>query len=376
MLPVKDEFELDARAYLDSASVHPFSRSARRIVEDYARRRTMSPGIAAFDLSGTAERVRTKLAALINAEPEELCLLQSTTAAEHLVLQALHMPLSGGRIVTDALHYPGSLYLYQSMARMGMDVAWLIPDDEGRIDIGDLEVAVSKKTRLVALSMVSTVNGFEHDLKRVCTIAHNHGALVYADIVQAAGAVPVDVRKSNVDFAACASYKWLMGDFGLGALYVRKDLLSRVRRTQFGPFQLRRIQTNFFPFNPPDLADLESRNDATGIFGMGTISGSTLAQLDQSLDYIRQLGVERIRDYRQPLLDRARFELEQRGYRCVTPVDSRSPILTFVYPDVSRLTPRLDAAGVKITLVDNRFRISPSVFNDMGDIESLLAALP
>ena len=71
-------------------------------------------------------------------------------------------------------------------------------------------------------------NGFQHDLKAVCDLAHAHGAYVYADIIQAAGAVPIDVRASGVDFAAAATYKWLMGDFGLGFLYVREDLLDAV----------------------------------------------------------------------------------------------------------------------------------------------------
>jgi len=52
--------------------------------------------------------------------------------------------------------------------------------------------------------------------------------------VQAVGAVPVDVRASGVDFLACSSYKWLMGDMGLGFLYVRGDRLDRLERTQYG----------------------------------------------------------------------------------------------------------------------------------------------
>jgi selenocysteine lyase/cysteine desulfurase len=79
--------------------------------------------------------------------------------------------------------------------------------------------------------------------KKVCEIAHANGAFVYADIVQAAGVVPVGVRDSNVDFAACASYKWLMGDFGLGLLCAREDLLDRVKRTQYGYYQLTNLHT-------------------------------------------------------------------------------------------------------------------------------------
>ncbi len=76
--------------------------------------------------------------------------------------------------------------------------------------------------------------------------------------------------------------------------------------------------------------------------------GAGLAQLDYSLDYIQQIGVQNIQRHRQPLLDTARVELERRGYRCLTPVGASSPILTFVYPDAWKLGARLEGAKVEI----------------------------
>jgi len=102
-----------------------------------------------------------------------------------------------------------------------------------KIELADLEKVIDKKTKLVALSQVSYINGFEQDVKAVCTLAHAHGAYVYADVVQAAGRISVDVRASGVDFCANASYKWLMGDFGLGFLYIRQDLIGTFPRTQW-----------------------------------------------------------------------------------------------------------------------------------------------
>ena len=81
-------------------------------------------------------------------------------------------------------------------------------------------------------------NGFQHDLKAVCELAHAHGAYVYADIVQSAGAMPIDVRASGVDFCACSSFKWLMADFGLGSCTRAKTCSSGSssgRRTAITP---------------------------------------------------------------------------------------------------------------------------------------------
>lgn len=62
------------------------------------------------------------------------------------------------------------------------------------------------------------------DAKRLSDLAHAHGAYLYADIIQAAGSVPVDVKALGIDFAACSNYKWLQGARGAGFLYVREDL--------------------------------------------------------------------------------------------------------------------------------------------------------
>jgi selenocysteine lyase/cysteine desulfurase len=379
-LPAKAAFAPMSVTYLDSGGTHPISLGAKRAVEQWLFARTLDEGAPHYGIElneANRARVRSKFAALINAKPEEICIIQSTTAGEHLVVQALNIPAVRGRIVTDTLHFPDSFYLYEAMQKSGMEVVWLKPRDGKTISLVDVDNAVTKHTRLVALSLVSNVNGFQHDLKKVCEIAHAKGAFVYADIIQAAGAVPVDVRGTNVDFAACAGYKWLMGDFGMGFLYAREDLLARIRRTQFGYFQLSRSQTHVYPFDPPgrSVADFEPRADATGHFSTGTISAAGVAQLDYSLDRIRQLGVENIQRFRQPLLDKARVELERRGYECMTPQDATSAILTFIYNDASKLRDRLNAAKIKVTLAGNRIRISPSVFNDVSDIDRLIEGL-
>lgn len=376
-LPAKADFAPMSVAYLDSGTMHPISLGARAALDTYYKSRALLPSAPHFGLDDTDARVAARFAGLINATPQEVCLTQSTTAGEHLVVKALGIPGRGGRIVTDTLHFPGSFYLYEELARLGMDVVWLKPRDDMRIAIEDIEAAVDKNTKLVALSTVSTINGFEHDLKSVCEIAHAKGAYVYADSIHAVGATPFDVRASNVDFAASASYKWLMGDFGLGFLYIRADLLERFPRSQFGYEQLAEEASHVYPFDPPgkSIIDYAARTDATGHFAMGTTSSTCAVHLDYSLAYIESLGVSNIQAHRQPLLDRARRELVRAGYRPLTPEGSRTSLLSFAHPNPQSLAPRLDRAGVKITLRGHRFRISPSVFNDEADIDRLLEAL-
>lgn len=379
-LPDRTNFAAMPGTYLDSGTMHPVPIGAREAARAYLAQRATMDGY--FPTDTVEGRVKANFARLINATPAEIAFVQSTTAGEQAIIEALGFPHEKGRIVTDTLHFFGSFYLYEELAKQGVEVVWLRPR-ENRIAIDDIERAVVPGTRLVALSLVSTYNGFEHDLKRVCDIAHAKGALVYADIIHAAGAVPVDVRASNVDFAACASYKWLMGDFGLGFLYVRADLHDRLRRTRYGYYQLDRFDPHVYPFDPPPtradypVADVTPRADMEGLFAGGTHAHTVSAMLDWSLAHILDLGVDRITAYRLPLLRRLHEGLASRGYRVVTPPDSRTPLVTCIVEGArERLAAPLKAAKMQITLSRNRFRVSPSVFNTLDDIERLLAALP
>jgi selenocysteine lyase/cysteine desulfurase len=375
-LPDRAAFAPTVAGYLDNGTMHPIPLAARAAVQRYLDQRMDMD--RRYPTDEVEKRVKANFARLINATPEELAFVQSTTAGEQLVIEALGFPQAGGRIVTDTLHFFGSFYLYEELAKQGVDVTWLRAED-GRVSVEAYERAIVPGTRLVALSLVSTYNGFEHDLKRIREIAHARGALVYADIIHGAGTIPIDVRASGVDFVSSASYKWLMGDFGLGFLYARADLRERLKRTHFGYYQLEEFGTHVYPFDTPGatIADATPRNDMEGLFAGGTRSHTVLAQLDWSLDYILGLGIDRMVAHRLPLLARLREGLADKGYAIVTPEGSRTPLVTCALEGAySKLSEPLKAANVRITLSRNRFRVCPSVFTDEQDIDRLLAALP
>lgn len=378
-LPARAAFAAMPVTYLDSGATHPMPLDARAALEDYLRYKTRATGAPDLDITAMEENAVRQFGLLVGADPDELCFVQSTTMGENLVLQALDMPATGGRIVTDALHFFGSFYTYGELAKAGMDVVTLPMTAEGRIDMAAMEAAVNAQTRLVSISHVSTINGFEHDLKRVCDLAHAHGAYVYVDIIHGAGSTPLDLRAAGVDFAACASYKWLMGDFGLGFLYVRKSVQEKIRRPWWGYHQVQSFQTHAYPYDAPGPipADYGAREDATGRFAMGTTSWTGAVQLDRSLTWINRLGVDAIQKARQPLADAVQSELRRRGYEPLTPLDSRTALVAFALKDARpKLSERLTAAKVRITVSQHRFRVSLAVFNDMNDIDRLLEALP
>lgn len=361
--------------YLDAAFTHPVGDFAASAAAGYVAARRMDP--QAVGPRGNARReAGAKFARLINADPTDIAVTPSTLDAENLVNAALGIGPGAG-VVTDALHYDGSLALYGELGRRGAPVGVVRPRDS-RIDLADVRALITRETRLIAVSLVSSTTGFQHDLAELCAMAHARDILVYADIIQAAGAMPIDVRASGVDFAACGTYKWLMGDFGAAFLYVRPDRLDRLKRVQVGWRQVTRQDSHVLPFEPPGpaLGAYELSGGTAGLFEVSTPAWGALAVVSASLDYILGTGVEAIARHRQPLVDHLQDVLQQRGFKPLTPRGSRGPIVAFAVRNAqARFDARLKGEGVRISTYEHRIRISPSVYNSPEDIERLVRVL-
>jgi len=375
-LPLKDEFEIKG-TFINAAYTHPMSKGSRAAIHRFLDERMQNGLAPGYDMGQDRKTCIGLFSRLMNVEPGELAWIPSTMVGENHILNALSIPGSKSRVVTDAFHFEGSLYLYGELAKQGLDVEVLRPKGIG-IDLEHLERAVTPGTKLVAISSVSSVNGFAHDIKEVCRIAHAKGALVYVDMIQSAGAVPMDLHDSGVDFAACATYKWLMGDFGVGFLYVRKDRLQLLKRVQHGYRQIKSFSSHAFPFEPAGatLFDEEPQYSTGGYFEVGTLGNEGVAGLQYSLALLDRIGVHTIHEHRMPLIERLQEELPKMGFLPMTPKGAVSPIVSFAYDNADKiLKPKLDKAGVNIQCYPHRVRISPSFYNDMNDMETLIKAL-
>lgn len=373
-LPDRTNFQHQG-VYLDAAFTHPVGAFAAAAAERYVQARRIDPqavGPRGNPRRGAVER----FARLVNVDPADIAVVPSTLDGENLINAALDVGPDAG-VVTDALHYDASLVLYGELARRGVPVAVARPRD-GRIDLADLKRLITPRTRLVAVSLVSGDTGFRHDLAELCAIAHAKGALVYADIIQAAGAVPVDLAASGVDFACCGTYKWLMGDFGAAFLYVRPDRLERLRRVEVGWRQVRRRESHVFPFEPPGSAigDYELAGGAAGLFEVSTPAWGALAVVSAALDYLAEVGVEAIARARGPLIEQLQDGLPRDRFMPLTPRGAASPIVAFACRDAqATFGARLAGAGIRISTYAHRIRVSPSVYNDAADIERLIGVL-
>lgn len=375
-LPDLTSFPLaEGVTYLNCGSQFPVSIQARKAMDEYLDHKQDFGPTDNYRLN--EEGPIEKFAKLVNADPDELSYVQSTTTGEMMVIRSLGLPEAGARVVCDTLHFFGSLPLYADLGKKGCDVAW-VKEVDGRIRLEDLDKAITPGTKLVSLSLVSTINGFEQDLKAVCDLAHSRGALVYADIIHAAGCVPVDLHASGVDFAACASYKWLMGEFGMGFLYARKGIWDELERTNWGYYGMSSFSSHIYPYDAPGdtIVDYGFQDSASGWFAVGTHSHTLVAHLNASLDYLLDVGVENIQAYTLPMVERLKEGMAEAGLSVFTPAESKTPLVTGVSENAyAKWNDAMKAAGINTTVSRHRIRPSVSLFNTMDDVDHFLEVL-
>jgi len=361
---------VSTETYLNSASTHPvgtFASEAMKNVIDY---RLYGAGEGRSDFGAAKqEELKKKFGALINATSNEIAFTGSTTDGENIVVMGLDLAKQkGSNIVIDELHFTSSLYMYKELEKKGVELR-IVKHKNWAIEPEDMAKAIDKNTRLVSLALVSNVNGFMHDAKAVSAIAHSRGALVFADIIQGVGAVPIDVKALGIDFASAGTYKWLMGERGFGFLYVRADLQTTVLpTTRYGHRQVSNFNRAQLTWEPmPGAARYES----------GGIPVIMAAAVNAGIDYVNKCGLSNIRAHAKQLTDRLQKELPPLGYKSLTPMGTETPTVAFEVKDAAATTKLLQAARVAATVVanENRIRLAVSVFNTHDDIDKVVAVL-
>ena len=367
---VRADFPLVAsETYLNAAAVHPLGTFAARAIERGLAYRLHGPGEGRDDFGAAKQDdLKKRYGQLINATPAEIAFTANTSDGENIVVMGLDLPRKGGNIVIDELHFTTSLYMYKELEKKGVELR-IVKHRDWAIDVNDMDKAIDRNTRLVSLALVSNVNGYMHDAAAVSALAHARGALVFADVIQAVGAVPVDVKALGIDFASAGTYKWLMGERGLGFLYVREDLQGTVLpTTRYGHRQVSNFNRAELTWEPlPGAARYET----------GGIPVLLAACVSEGISYVQKLGLDKIRSHARQLTERLQSELPPLGYRPLTPRRTETPILAFELTNTEATTKALHDAKITATVVgnENRLRLSVSVFNTHDDIDRVVAVL-
>ena len=388
-LAVRDAFPwIKNRLWISASDYHPLGAHSLEAVRNYYARLVHGPDQGARFTGEQRQETREMFAGLINAKPSEIAFIANTTDGENLVTAGMDLGRRKGNVVLDDLHYQASKLIYHMLAQQGnieLRVVRHRADPYWRVDPEDMEQAIDRDTILVSTALVSNINGFLHDAKATSEIAHAHGAYVYADIIQGAGAVPIDVQALGIDFAACGTYKWLQGDRGFGFLFVREDLQDTVvKRSRYGTRQ----------FINPNSAQADSkfelRPGAEMFESSSTLAAAAGVVAHSALKYIHSLGVTNIAAHNASLVERLQEELPALGYPPITPPGNPTSVVSFLTPDPEQTRAKLDKAFGYMVIARKRWeftypsgdthviqgiRVGPSVYNNEEDIDRLLEAL-
>ncbi len=391
-----DEFRdlfprLERDIYLGAAAGTPLGDFAAAGLHQYEEYWRLGPG----DDRGRVERARHEeareaLARLLGARTSEIAFVHCTKAGEQIVLDGLPALRAGGNVVTNDLHFGGSLRHLIGLRRRGVDVR-IVPTVDWRTDLDAMRAAIDEDTALVAVTLVSNINGHIEPIRELADIAHAHGAYVYADVIQAAGIVPIDVREMGIDFAAGNGYKWLFGPHGAGYLYVREELQGTVLEDRLFPG---RTWANYEPWMDdmdPEVEEVAAsapRQDARR-YQPGHVGYLGYAALREGLRLIERIGVENLQAHSVALNRRLLDQIDAQRFPCLSPQTDDSPIVTFLVSDPDGVSERLREAKIAVGSGPSpggdgarapmrqrpRLRISPAIYNTPQDMDILAGAL-
>lgn len=179
---------------------------------------------------------RTKVAALIGAEPEEIIFTSGATESDNLALfgVAQQYRSKGNHIITCVTEHKAVLDSCKRLEQTGYRVTYLGVSKQGEVSLEALSNAITKETILISLMAANNEIGITAPLAEIGKIAHSHGVLFHTDAAQAFGHIPLDVRSMNIDLMSISGHK-IYAPKGVGALYVRrKDPLVKITPLLYG----------------------------------------------------------------------------------------------------------------------------------------------
>ncbi len=366
---LRNEFPVTRRwAYFDHAAVAPLSAPARAALVEWADSQS-ADGVTGWPLwSRRVKETRERAGRLLNADPDDVAFVKNTTEGISFIAEGLPWQ-PGDNVVTSADEFPSNLLPWMNLAGRGMELR-RVPSREGRVVVDDLRAAVDDRTRVVTLSFVEFATGFRNDLDAVGSLCRGRGVLFFVDAIQGLGVFPLDVRKTPVDFLAADGHKWLLAGEGTGILYVRRELVGRLRPTEVGWHSLVRE----FDFSPesPDLKPHAGRweGGSLNVGGIVALGASLGLLLDAGVDAVSARVLE-LTDY---LCERARTA-GLGVYSSRRPGEASGIVSLTGVADPPAAVRRCRAAGVVINHRAGRVRVSPHAYNTTDEIDRLINLL-
>ena len=380
--------------YLDSAATSQKPNSVLDAERDFYTLHNAAAHRGAHQLAEEAtelyEGARERVAQFLGATSEEVVFTKSATESINLVAYSLsnaepgskfHIA-AGDEIVVSEMEHHANLIPWQELCRRtGARLRWFSVNDDGRLDLSNLEAVINKKTRIVAITHQSNVLGTINPLDSIVQAAHAVNALVLLDACQSVPHFKVDVANLGVDFLTFSGHK-MLGPTGVGVLWGRQELLDEMPPFLTGGSMIENVTMESAIY----LA-------APKRFEAGVPNMAQAVGLGAAIDYLTNIGLDAIHQHEIDLTRRAIEGLRSiSGLTFVGPTDvsMRGGVISFEVKGIHPhdLGQALDQYGIAVRTghhcawpLMRRFgavattRASFYLYNDLQDVEDLVGGV-
>ena len=392
MNTIKKDFPLlenENITYLDSGATTQKPIQVIKAVEEFYQKYNANPHRGAYSLSVEAteqyENTRTKIAKFINAKHREEIIF-SKNATESLNLIAYSYGLDNlkkdDEVIISIMEHHSNLVPWQKMTKQtGSKLNYMYINENYEITDEEIESKITDKTKIVGITHVSNVLGTINNVKKIIKYAHKKGAVVIVDASQSIPHMKIDVQDLDADFLVFSGHK-MLAPLGIGVLYGKREILNKMTPFLMGGDMIEYVyeqETTFAPL--PNKFEAGTQN-VEGVIGLGA-----------AIDYIENLGYDKIQEIEHEVISYARQELSKLDYLTLytTPnEENHSSVISFningVHPhDVASI---LDSEGVCVRSgnhcaqplmrflgIDSTCRASFYIYNTKDDVDKLVKAL-
>jgi selenocysteine lyase/cysteine desulfurase len=359
---MNDQFSgFEGRAYLNCAYQGPFPRETSDAIREAIVLKEQPHRITEEIYFSLPNEVRAELGALIGASPNRLALTNGASNGIFAVASGLDWR-AGDQVLLAEKDFPSNFYSWANLSRLGVETV-VVP-------AGELLARLGPRTRVLCVSWITYNQGARLDLKALGDACRANGTLLVADLSQGAGALPIDLESLPVDVAVGCGYKWLLSPYGTGFTYFTPAALERVRVTDVYWESVEGAED----FNHLPREGWRMAGDARRFDSVETASFLNLYGMRASLRFLRRVGPATIERHVQGLFQHLLPRLPE-GFRAA---DSQSTILAVEGrdPEATRQAfERARAAGVIVSMRQDRIRVSPHLYNSTADMDRLIGAL-
>jgi selenocysteine lyase/cysteine desulfurase len=319
----------------------------------------------------------------VGGAKEEIAVVPSVSVGLSSLASSLKF-VKRKKVVVSELNFPTNVVLWQRMKESNLiKEVILLRQKEGITPIESFEKEVDDETALVAIDYVSWFSGARHEIKQICKIAHEKGALVVVDAFHAVSVVPFDVKSDSIDMLVCGFYKWLCGPHGVACVYIKRELLAELEPSYIGwhgieDNVIERLLQGRDPFDKPFPLDSARPSKEAARFEWGTWSPTVVRGALEATKYVNESDTnsrfQTIRKRKKEVME----GIENLGIRPLTPSEDKNPgagIVTFPVKSHHKLVEWLKAKHVIVSGRFDHVRVSPHFYNTGEDVERLLSSM-